>query len=526
MATNLTEIRIVGRDEFGAAARSVQTSLGILTTAVGRLQSVFGTFTVAALRFNQAMQVIQTAAAGFQRFKQVTIDSAEAMGRLAQQTGISVEALSALKFAAEISDNSIEALTTGLKNLSGQMFAARAGSKEVAALFAELDIDAGAPLQDVLLGLAERFAALPDSATKAALAVKLFGRSGLELIPFLNQGRDGIARLMQEAQRLGLVVTAQTAAAADEINDNLARLQANARGLAQQFGAQLTPVLLDATNALLEAKTQAGGLDESVRGLVTNRASRAARADRVAAEGGAVTLRHPHLDTPPQGARGRLDLIEARGMVQIEQPIHLRQMPAQTARQIGFAQALLGHRPIDPQLGALQRARAHRRAPFGGGRQRQRLARIDVERQRGFQRIHRLQQRLVFIRAEGDGLGHIGEADQHGAIIGGQDHWVVEHAASLLQSKLAFDGGFQPPAQFGAAVHRQRGLTAVQEHFQMRAFARRESRALLLQPLLHLLRVHGANTKHFCCVCQETNTTGMLRAASNRIERWTKSAKG
>jgi hypothetical protein len=36
----------------------------------------------------------------------------------------------------------------------------------------------------------------------------------------------------------------------------------------------------------------------------------------------------------------------------------------------------------------------------------------------------------------------------------------------------------------------------------MRALAWREGRALLLQPLLHLFRVHEIDGKHFCCVCQ------------------------
>lgn len=41
-----------------------------------------------------------------------------------------------------------------------------------------------------------------------------------------------------------------------------------------------------------------------------------------------MTLRHPHLDMTPQRPRRRLDLIEARCMIEIEQPIHLGQMPA------------------------------------------------------------------------------------------------------------------------------------------------------------------------------------------------------
>ena len=41
----------------------------------------------------------------------------------------------------------------------------------------------------VLLQVADVFANLEDGAVKTALAVKLFGKSGMDMIPFLNRGR-------------------------------------------------------------------------------------------------------------------------------------------------------------------------------------------------------------------------------------------------------------------------------------------------------------------------------------------------
>jgi len=42
---------------------------------------------------------------------------------------------------------------------------------------------------------------------------------------------------------------------------------------------------------------------------------------------------------------------------------------------------------------------------------------------------------------------------------------------SLLQAKLAFDGGFEALAQLGCAVHGKHRFSAIQEHVQMRALA-------------------------------------------------------
>lgn len=82
-------------------------------------------------------------------------------------------------------------LGEGHGELATAMVAA-GGSKEQIEVFSRLGVsvtDAAGqlrPTEDVLLDLADAFAAMPDGAEKSALAVKLFGKSGVELI--LNQG--------------------------------------------------------------------------------------------------------------------------------------------------------------------------------------------------------------------------------------------------------------------------------------------------------------------------------------------------
>ena len=43
---------------------------------------------------------------------------------------------------------------------------------------------------DLFLDIAQKFSKMEDGAAKTALAIRLFGRAGAELIPLLNQGRD------------------------------------------------------------------------------------------------------------------------------------------------------------------------------------------------------------------------------------------------------------------------------------------------------------------------------------------------
>ncbi len=174
----------------------------------------------------------------------------------------------------------------------------------------------------------------------------------------------------------------------------------------------------------------------------------------------AEALGHPNLNLATEGSGRGLDLIQARGVAQVEQSIHLGHMPAQTAGQLGLADALLGHGLVDAQLGALQGWGAHGGATRGGRRNRQGFAGIDVERQGGLQGIDRIEQRFVGVFALRDRLGNVGKGDDLAAFrLRLKHHWVIEHGSGPLQSKF-LDGLDCSGLQLGRVhrPHRRRPL--------------------------------------------------------------------
>jgi molecular chaperone GrpE (heat shock protein) len=178
------------------------------------------------------------------------IDNADQMGELAQQVGVSVEALTSLGYAAKMSGSDTQTLADGLRKLSQNMLNVAQGSTgPVATAFNALGIsvkNANGTLRssdEVLVEVASKFAQFEDGATKTALAVQLFGRSGAQLIPFLNQGRDGIAALTAEADRLGITISSSTANAAGDFNDTLDRLTSTFRGVVNQVAGAVLPAL-------------------------------------------------------------------------------------------------------------------------------------------------------------------------------------------------------------------------------------------------------------------------------------------
>jgi hypothetical protein len=160
-----------------------------------------------------------------------TADAGDSARKLSQSTGLGVEQFQQFAYAAGLADVSTEELAQALRRL------AKTGVRDVGA---------------EVLKLAERFKEMPDDGAKVALAMEKFGRAGAKLIPLLNGGREEISKLMAEAQEMGVVFSEEDAAASEEFNDQLTRLQSALLGLRNAIGKSLLPVFYKLAKALTE----------------------------------------------------------------------------------------------------------------------------------------------------------------------------------------------------------------------------------------------------------------------------------
>ena len=111
--------------------------------------------------------------------------------------------------------------------------AAQGGAQQLSAFqrvgISQKELQTGTiPLDQALGRIAGRLASLPDGWQKSAEAQALFGKTGDRMLPFLNQGPEGLARISAEAERLHLVMSTKTALAAEQLNDALKRLRGTA----------------------------------------------------------------------------------------------------------------------------------------------------------------------------------------------------------------------------------------------------------------------------------------------------------
>jgi hypothetical protein len=188
--------------------------------------------------------------AGFQIFSEA-INQADRLDELSARLSISTERLSEWGYAAKLSGTDLESLTGSLtkfsKNVAGALDSGSSGGK----LFTTLGInikDAEGNLRSVeslLPEVADRFKSLDNATLETALAMELFGKSGAEMLEFLNKGSDGIDQLAQKARDLGIVITPEQADAAAKFKDELDNLRAAGQGLATKVSAELLPALTE-----------------------------------------------------------------------------------------------------------------------------------------------------------------------------------------------------------------------------------------------------------------------------------------
>lgn len=238
--------------ESGGAFKNFEKSILAFTTRVAAIAAPF-----AAIGGALAVMAQKTATAGDELLK------------MGQKVGVPVEKLSALKYAAELSGVGVDELGTYLGHLSKSVIDASAGTGEASDTFKSFGINVKGvnekikPTDTLLLELADKFSTMEDSAGKTAIAMALFGRGGKDMIPFLNQGRDRIKEMTDEAEKMGLVFSKDSAEAANKFNDNITKIKEQINALVYAIGNQLIPAfnqLIGSRDGVLKIGYAIGGI--------------------------------------------------------------------------------------------------------------------------------------------------------------------------------------------------------------------------------------------------------------------------
>lgn len=236
-------------DATEKSARSIDKALGVAKTAVG---GFLAAFSVGAI-----VDVTRKA-----------LDHAASLGEVSQQLGVTTRDLQVYRYAATQAGLSQEEMDKTLAKLTQTIGKAVTGSKSAAEVFKALGInlkEAGGSTRDtgeVIRDIADRLAKIPDPAKRAAIEVELFGRTGQKLDTLLAGGTAAIDELSAAADQLGLVLSNEQIARADETADKMAALWTVLQTRIAGFVADNSDAILKLANAIgYVAQKAADGVD-------------------------------------------------------------------------------------------------------------------------------------------------------------------------------------------------------------------------------------------------------------------------
>ena len=251
-----------GLQQISALERSlknVEGQAGRTSGVMGRLRGAAGGLSGALGAILPAVGVAGIAAMGKQ-----AIDAADNLNDLSQRVGVAVPTLSKFGAAAEDSGTSIEEVAKAMGRLSKGIVDPASKTNEALKSIGVSSTDAAGKVRSVdaiMLDLADRFSKMPDGAEKTALALELFGKSGMNLIPMLNGGRDALSQY-------AATIDKDMAEAADKFND---ALNAVSRSLAGPFNKAVTallPLITQLANAIAGMAEAFAKLPAPVQGLI------------------------------------------------------------------------------------------------------------------------------------------------------------------------------------------------------------------------------------------------------------------
>lgn len=204
-------------------------------------------------------------------------EKADAIDESSQKLGLSAKAYQEWGYVLGQNGGNIESFGVGMKTLQNAM---AQGTKATEAAFTALGLSSeklkSMSPEDALAATIEAFQEMPASAEKTALAMDLFGKQGMELMPTLNQTAESTEALKKRAHDLGLVLSDEAVEAGGKFADNMETLKLGLAAVGTNIIAKLMPSLskfiekiLPLADKFLPKLTEAlGSIFESVWPLV------------------------------------------------------------------------------------------------------------------------------------------------------------------------------------------------------------------------------------------------------------------
>lgn len=234
--------------QFGEIGSVIGESLGQAGETIAKMAGQFGSLGgaagAAAIGISAVAAVAVAAGAGLSAMAVAGAEVVHELTLVSAKTGIGINDLLALKAAGATVGIGLDGMVTAFRKFDQALTGMGKGSSAAQITLKALGVTATSN-KEALEQVAEAFKNMEDGPAKAADAVALFGRSGLNMIPFLNKGKEGLEEFNKMVDEYGPKIGKD----AKEANENFLITQ-------QKLGLAWDSMKVSIESAVLPALTK------------------------------------------------------------------------------------------------------------------------------------------------------------------------------------------------------------------------------------------------------------------------------
>lgn len=226
--------------ELNAAFKTVQNVLGDFGIKLSDSQVLMGTWAVAGVA---AVAAITDKL--FDLTKAVA-DYGDNIDKMSQKLGLSTDAYQKWDYVLKLAGGDIDSMAGGFKKMTDTLADARNGSENAIAQFTALGISMeeiqNLNQEEMFERVVYALQGVEDETQKAAAANDIFGRSGQQMLPLLNQTEEATRSLMEQTEEFGLVMSEDSVKASAHFNDSITLIQESLAATGRSLGETLMPI--------------------------------------------------------------------------------------------------------------------------------------------------------------------------------------------------------------------------------------------------------------------------------------------
>lgn len=249
------------------ANKSIDETSGKSENMSSRVGSAFGKVAKGAAAVGTAA-VAGAAALGTAAFKMAgdTSAAADRVDKMSQKMGLSREGFQEWDFIMSQSGMSIDSAGVAMKTMTAAMDDMKKGgdaSKEtLGALGITTNDLKNLNREEIFEKSIKALQTLPEGYEKAALANKLFGKQGMEMMPLLNSQAGSIEEMKKQAHELGMVLGDDTVDAGVKFTDTMDAFKRSLGGAMSKLGGAVLPIIQKVMDVVVDNMPMIQGLIE------------------------------------------------------------------------------------------------------------------------------------------------------------------------------------------------------------------------------------------------------------------------